>query len=233
MCRRWATVKIPTEAENRDLVRRSQEGDERARDECIRRNTPLAIRLAHRHGMSFHDTEDLIQMGLIGLDKAITDYDPDRGASFVTYAQPKMRAEMGHWRRRQGLVMVPRQIQYDRTVGRVRLMKNKKVHRSHELAMRRAEFALEPTIPIEATDADVSLIPDHDPLELDEQIKELRTAVATLDDREREILFRRFREGHLLRQIGDDLELSKERVRQIERSSLNKLRKALMPKGST
>src|SRR4051812_31601405 len=77
-----------TRAEEQSLGRRIRAGDAAARDELIRRNIPLVLKLAVEHYRKRHglDLDDLIQDGMIGLMRAVEMFDPERGTRFSTYA---------------------------------------------------------------------------------------------------------------------------------------------------
>jgi len=68
------------------LVRRANAGDTAASDELMERYKGYVRALAHARFLIGGETDDLIQEGMIGLIKAVRDYDPARGASFKTFA---------------------------------------------------------------------------------------------------------------------------------------------------
>lgn len=70
-----------------DLVRAAQSGDENAATQLIRRYRSLVRCKARSYFLAGGDRDDVIQEGLIGLCKAIRDYDPSRKASFRSFAE--------------------------------------------------------------------------------------------------------------------------------------------------
>jgi RNA polymerase primary sigma factor len=75
-----------THQEEIDLSKRAKVGDEKARQRLIEKNLRLVVSVAKKYrgcGLPF---EDLIQEGNVGLIKAVEKYDPDRGYRFATYA---------------------------------------------------------------------------------------------------------------------------------------------------
>ena len=77
--------KLPPEEEER-LLARLAEGDAQARDELIERNLRLVAHIAKKYRAHGRDADDLIQIGSIGLVKAVNTYTPSRGRSLASYA---------------------------------------------------------------------------------------------------------------------------------------------------
>lgn len=94
--------------DNIDNVILSQGGDEAATEELIRTNYPLAASLARRFQGRGVETEDLIQIALIGMLKAIKTFDTSRGTAFSTYAVPLIIGEIRKFLRDDGLIKVSR-----------------------------------------------------------------------------------------------------------------------------
>src|SRR5665648_20765 len=103
---------ISTVAEKELLRRVHRETDTAARDELITRYLPLVRSLARRFASRGQPVEDLIQVGSIGLIKAIDRFDIDRGVELSTYATPTILGEIKRYFRDKGwAVKVPRALQ--------------------------------------------------------------------------------------------------------------------------
>ena len=77
----------------RELLRRyHQHGDTGARDRLIRQYLPLVRRLARQHAGRGEQLEDLVQVGSIGLIKAIDRFQIDRGVDLASFAIPTIKA---------------------------------------------------------------------------------------------------------------------------------------------
>jgi RNA polymerase sigma-B factor len=113
---RVASVVDLDAARNQRLLRRYHRfGDRQARDEVIQRSIPLARRLAGRYRAGAAD-EDMRQVALLGLVKAVDGFDPDRGIPFTAYAIPTIVGELKrHVRDHAWAVHVPRGVK-DRAV---------------------------------------------------------------------------------------------------------------------
>ncbi len=84
-------------------------GDEAARGRLIDLLLPLVQSLANRHVNRGERLEDLVQVGSIGLIRAIDRFDPDRGGDFVSFAVPTITGEIRHHLRdRADVVRIPR-----------------------------------------------------------------------------------------------------------------------------
>jgi RNA polymerase sigma-B factor len=94
----------------RDLFLRWQrDGDERSREQLVRRFTPLTRSLVRRYSRSSEPFEDLLQVATLGLLKAIDRYDLQRGYSFQSFAVPTVLGEMRRYFRDSGWALhVPR-----------------------------------------------------------------------------------------------------------------------------
>lgn len=95
-------------SDNTCYIEKSQEGDEAATEELIRINYPLAASIARRFSGRGVEIEDLIQIALIGMLKAIRTFDTSRGTAFSTYAVPLIIGEIRKFLRDDGLIKVSR-----------------------------------------------------------------------------------------------------------------------------
>ena len=97
----------------RELFRRyKQEGDEEAREQLIVNHLNLVRFLAAKFANRGEALDDLVQVGTIGLIKAIDRFEPERGLEFTTYATPTVLGEIKrHFRDKGWSVRVPRRLQ--------------------------------------------------------------------------------------------------------------------------
>ena len=94
--------------DNPALIAAAQAGDSRATDLLVRRNGGLVNHVAMRFTGRGHELEDLIQIGSIGLLKAIRTFDLSRGCAFSTYAVPLIFGEIRRFLRDDGPIKVSR-----------------------------------------------------------------------------------------------------------------------------
>jgi RNA polymerase sigma-B factor len=236
--------------DDRALLRRYHEqGDRAAREQLIERYMSLVRSLARRYANRGEQLDDLIQIGAIGLIKAIDRFDLGRGVELTTYATPNIIGEIKrHFRDKGWAVRVPRGLQ-ELSVQLSRLVEQLTVElgRSPTIAEIAEAANVEEEAVLEALESgraytSVSLSsaggPDDDdeldPLESigseehQYEISEDRAVLApgfqALDERERRILHLRFFEGLTQSQIAQQVGISQMHVSRLIRRSLEKIR---------
>ncbi len=95
--------------QNSALLDLAQSGDEAAESELVELNSGLVRSIALRFCGRGTELEDLIQIGTIGLIKAVRSFDAERGCAFSTYAVPMIMGEIRRTLRDDGLIKVSRQ----------------------------------------------------------------------------------------------------------------------------
>ena len=241
-----------TAAEEVALAKRIERGDREAKERMINSNLRLVISIAKRYQNRSLPLGDLFQEGVIGLNRAVEKFDWRRGYKFSTYAtwwirQACQRAVSGQ----SATIRVPthvheRRVKLGGAASRLEATLGREPTREElaeatGLSLRHVEEALD------VAEAPVSLnrtIGSEEDGELgdlfaDEQApdpaseaadslrrQEVRRAVADLPDRERRILELRFgfdTEPASLEQIGKELGITRERVRQLEAQAFDHL----------
>ncbi len=236
---------------DRELLRRYHEdGDVSAREQLIEQYMSLVRSLARRYSYRGEQLEDLVQIGAIGLIKAIDRFDLERGVELTTYATPNIIGEIKrHFRDRGWSVRVPRGLQ-ELNVQLSKLVEQLTVQLSRsptipELAKAAGVEEEEVLEALESGRAYSSLSlsqgggigdddDDLDPLEslgteehqyeVSEDRAVLAPGFAVLDDRERTILHLRFFEGLTQSQIAQQVGISQMHVSRLIRRSLEKIR---------
>lgn len=93
---------------NEEYLSRAAGGDECATEALIKNNYSLVVSVAKRFQGRGTELEDLIQIGLMGMLKAIRSFDVERGNAFSTYAVPMIMGEIRKYLRDDGLIKVSR-----------------------------------------------------------------------------------------------------------------------------
>ena len=94
---------------NLDLIKRYREGDREAGEELAALNRPLVYNIAGRFSGRGVDMDELVEMGTIGLVKAINTFDFSRECAFSTYAVPLIFGEIRRFLRDDGMIKVSRE----------------------------------------------------------------------------------------------------------------------------
>lgn len=94
--------------ENEVLIEHMQAGEKEVREVLIEQNLGLVHHIVKRFLNRGYDTEDLFQIGVIGLIKAIDKFDPSFDVKFSTYAVPLIAGEIKRFLRDDGMVKVSR-----------------------------------------------------------------------------------------------------------------------------
>ena len=94
---------------NLELLRKYRLGDSEAGEALVSLNTPLVYRIAERFLSRHRDREELIEIGTIGLVKAINTFDFSRECAFSTYAVPLIFGEIRRFLRDDGIIKVSRE----------------------------------------------------------------------------------------------------------------------------
>ena len=242
-----------TAAEEVELAKRIERGDKEAKDRMVNSNLRLVVSIAKKyqgHGLSLLD---LIQEGIIGLIRAAEKFDHRKGFKFSTYAtwwirQAVQRGVANKSRtiripvhiveREQKIARAERKLlpELGRTPSDEELAKETKLPVKQVREVRnaaRAVTSLDKPLGSETDSSlgDVVAVESHGPeQEVNVSLEQdaVRRAVAQLPAREREVVKMRFGldgdpDPQSLEQIGRQLGLTRERVRQIEREALNLL----------
>ncbi len=104
--------------DNAALIAKVREGDKAARDAMVAENMGLVHSVARRFAGRGCEKEDLIQIGAIGLIKAINKFDKSFNVKFSTYAVPMIMGEIRRFLRDDGMVKVSRTLKETAMKGR-------------------------------------------------------------------------------------------------------------------
>src|SRR2546422_8150558 len=232
------------------LRRYHEEGDLAAREKLIEQYMSLVRSLARRYSYRGEQLEDLVQIGAIGLIKAIDRFDLDRGVELTTYATPNIIGEIKrHFRDKGWSVRVPRglqelNVQLSKLVEQLtvqlarsptisELAKSAGVEEEEvleALESGRAYSSLSLSSGSGATDDGEELDPleaigtEEHQYDVSEDRAVLEPGFRVLDERERKILHLRFFEGLTQSQIAQQVGISQMHVSRLIRRSLEKIR---------
>ncbi len=233
--------------DNEMMVKLAQNGDADARAKVYENNIGLVYMVLERFKNSSYEYEDLFQIGSIGLLKAIDKFDFAYNVRFSTYAVPMIIGEIKKFLRDDGIVKVQRGLK--ETYGKIRWAQEKlrgNLGREPGIAEIASFLEIEKeeiVLAIEACQSPAymqDVMPgEKDQLSLIDKLANedgnvlmleqmaLREALAKLEEREREVLLRRYFKDETQMVIAEDLGVSQVQVSRIEKAALIKLKNLL------
>lgn len=241
----------------KELFRRyKEEGDEDARNQLIVNHLNLVRFLASKFKNRGEPLEDLVQVGTIGLIKAIDRFDPSRGLEFTTYATPTIMGEIKrHFRDKGWSVRVPRRLQeLSAKVNQATDELTNELQRPpsvEEIAQHigaSVDDVLEAmesssaysSVPLEAggndSDDDTPAVIDHyasvdQNLAASDDRMVLEDAIKEFSPREQEVIRMRFVDGLTQVEIANKLGISQVQVSRLLRRTLKKVQEKIDPEG--
>ena len=236
------------------LYAESQDRRERdsIREQLVQGYESLVHFLARRFQNRGEPLEDVVQVGYMGLIKAIDRFDPSLGNEFTTFATPTILGEIRRYFRDKGwAIRFPRRLQelYQQVVRTNEAMKNE-LNRQPTVAEVAARLGVEPDDVLEAMEMSTALTPvsidasptgpedggrqlaesvggDDPNLERVEMRDVLERALQHLNERERRIMIMRFFDEMSQSEVAKRLGISQMHVSRLQRAALEQLREHL------
>ena len=231
------------------LIRLAHEGDQKARDQLVMDNVGLVWSIVRRFAGRGHELEDLYQIGCIGLIKAIDKFNLEFDVKFSTYAVPMITGEIKRFLRDDGMIKVSRSL---KELGmRVSSTREQMVWELglepglEELAARVGVSCEEVAASMEAAtevesiyktvgsgeDQNLCLL-DKLPDEREMQEELLNSMVLgqllkQLNEKDREIIIKRYFDNQTQSQIAAELNISQVQVSRLEKRILRQMRECL------
>ena len=235
---------------NEELLDKARKGDCEARDEIIQNNLGLVWSIVRRFQNRGHETEDLFQIGCMGLIKAVNKYDPSYNVKFSTYAVPMIMGEIKRFLRDDGIIKVSRSMK--ELSNKARILKEEmtmELGREPSVNEMAERLGMEPedlvmaiesgytpeSLYSDVTDGDRMPTPLIDRIEggyedTDYSIVDriaLKQVLETLKPRERQIIVLRYFKEKTQVQVAEMLGISQVQVSRIEKKIINEMRKQI------
>lgn len=234
------------ESEKIALLKEIQEtGSKEARDKLINGNLRLVLSVIQKFAGRGEDIDDLFQIGVVGLIKAINNFDLTKEVRFSTYCVPMISGELRRYLRDYGQIKVSRSLRdlaYKALQAKERLttenQREPKVEEiAKEIGAKRADvvIALESISdpislyePVYSDSGDTLYIMDQisDRNDVDSWLDELsiRDAIKNLGERERNILYLRFLRGKTQVEVANEIGISQAQVSRLEKNAISRIK---------
>ena len=240
-------LKTLSEEEKRELLITARAGDGSAREALVIGNLRLVLSMIQRFSPKKESMDDLFQVGCIGLIKAIDNFNLEMDVKFSTYAVPMIIGEIRRYQRDNNVLRVSRGVrdlayralqakeeiarreQREATLGEIA-----KMLEVSESAIGEAMEAIVEPVSIfdsvygEGDDAVYLIDKLSDDTDSDDAWVEsisLKEAMKKLNEREMNIITRRFYKGKTQMEIADEIGISQAQVSRLEKGAIDKLRK--------
>ena len=244
-----AELKVLSNDEMKQLLHRMREGDERARQALIEGNLRLVLSVIQRFVGRGENPDDLIQVGCIGLLKAIANFDETKMVRFSTYGVPMIAGEIRRYLRDNSPIRVSRSVRdmaYRVLQCRESLLREQQREPTMEQIAEQLEVPVRDVVSaLDAISTPVSLYEPvysdgGDPLTVMDQVcdprctdehwvenLDLQQAIRRLGDREKRILALRFCDGKTQMEVASEIGISQAQVSRLEKSAVAAIRSSI------
>lgn len=240
-------LKVLKSEETMELLRRTKQGDQQAREQLISGNLRLVLSVIQKFANRGENVDDLFQVGCIGLIKAIDNFNVDLDVKFSTYGVPMIIGEIRRYLRDNSSLRVSRSMRD--TAYKVLQAKEKfiaqhqreptieEIAKLLEIKREDVVFALDAIMdpvslyePVYDHGGDTICVMDQvkDSKNTDESWLEhiaLKEAMNRLSEREQHILSLRFFEGRTQMEVAEEVGISQAQVSRLEKNSINQIKK--------
>lgn len=231
--------------DNSTLIERAREGDKQAENLLVEKNMGLVYSIVRRFANRGYDTEDLSQIGAIGLIKAVKKFNPDFNVQLSTYAVPMITGEIKRFLRDDGAVKISRSLKENAMKGwRCEEILRKKLNRQptvNEIAeecgipaenlLEAFEAAAPPESIYESVytsgDKDIHLLDTIAGGDIEDDVINkvmIDDILSRLKPREREIILLRYFRGKTQAEIARIMGVSQVQISRIEKKALGRIR---------
>lgn len=238
-----------TQKQANDLLVQISQGDAQARNYFINCNLRLVLSIVKRYSYRVDNPDDLFQIGCVGLIKAVDNFKVDVGVCFSTYAVPMIIGEIRRFLR-EGSMRVSRGIRdvaYRALQTRERLESESageasidRIAEEMQLPVYKVLYCLDAiSDPISLSETVYS--DEEDSVTLQDHISDgkcsegiwaenvtLFDALSSLDDKERNILMKRYFEGKTQMEVSREIGLSQAQVSRLEKNAMTHLRSEMV-----
>ncbi len=245
------TSKLPLlkGSEVRELIYKAQHGDSTAREKLISGNLRLVLSVIQKFTNRGESMDDLFQVGVVGLIKAIDCFDLNQNVQFSTYGVPMISGELRRYLRDHSSVRVSRSMRDTAyKVMQVKEQLTNELGREPDVELIAKRLGIERRDVVFALDAISEPVSLYEPVYSDsgesvcvmDQIGDTKNtdehwleriaiseAVSHLSEREKKILALRFYSGKTQMEVAKEIGISQAQVSRLEKSAISRIRKEI------
>lgn len=243
-----ADLAILKESEKTELLKKAAQGDKQAREKLINGNLRLVLSVLQRFVNRGENPDDLFQVGVVGLIKAIDNFDTTLDVRFSTYAVPMIMGELRRFLRDYQPLRVSRSLRdlaYKSMQAKEKLIAdNQREPTIEEIAAATGAKKCDVVAALESISEPVSLYEpvysdSGDTLYVLDQVGDndddsqwleelsIKEAIGDLQPREKNILYLRFFQGKTQVEVAENIGISQAQVSRLEKGALNKIKNRL------
>lgn len=245
-------LKVLKESEKRELLKVIREGNkyeaQQAREKMIKGNLRLVLSVIQRFTNRGENPDDLFQVGVIGLIKAIDNFDPTLDVRFSTYGVPMIIGEIRRYLRDNNSIRVSRSMRdtayHAMQIKEQLIAENNKEPTVEEIAKKMDIPKENLVLALEAIVEPVSLYEPmfndgSDTIYVMDQVGDknddttwleeiaLKEAIERLSSREKKILFLRFFQGKTQMEVASEIGISQAQVSRLEKCAISQIKKEI------
>ncbi len=245
-----AQLQVLKESEKRELLLKIKNGTEQekkqARDKMVQGNLRLVLSVIQRFANRGENPDDLFQVGVIGLIKAIDNFDPTLDVKFSTYGVPMIIGEVRRFLRDNNPIRVSRSMRdtayHAMQIKEMLTNKNgeeptvEEIAKEMEVPKEQVVLALEAIVepvslyePVFSDGSDTVYVMDQvgDKRTDSDWLEEiaLKESIRKLSDREKKILGLRFFKGKTQMEVAEEIGISQAQVSRIEKGALDTIKR--------
>ena len=242
-------LKVLKNSEINELLKRSRNGDKKAREELISGNLRLVLSVIQKFNGRGENPDDLFQVGCIGLMKAIDNFDTSLNVRFSTYGVPMIIGEIRRYLRDNSAVRVSRSMRD--TAYKVLQTREKLIgetQREPDVEEIARELNIGRSDVVFAMDAIADPVSLYEPVYSDggenlcvvDQVRDtkntdeswleqiaLADAISSLSPREKRILAMRFYDGKTQMEVASEIGISQAQVSRLEKNAISQIKRNL------
>lgn len=236
-------------AESEELLKRIGEGDEEAKERFLNANMRLVLSVVGRFSASRESADDLFQAGMVGMMKALNNFDRSLGMRFSTYAVPMIIGEIRRTLRDRTGVKVPRSLRdlaYKALKAREKIVETDmrdpaltEIAEDIGVTMRDVACALD-AVSEPVSFFDPAFSDEEDGMQIMDKLSDerenadvwserisLAEALKEVPERELSVLKMRYFDGKTQNEISERIGVSQAQVSRLEKSAVSRLKKLM------